>query len=91
MAQFGSGPRLNSPLVADLALAVDIGGTKMAAGLVARDGTLRGTGDAADPASGPEDAEALWATWRSLVRGRHVPVGTGGPPRSSAAPGAGVR
>ena len=48
--------------MADLALAVDVGGTKMAAGLVARDGSL--VERALRPTratTGPEDAEALWA------------------------------
>jgi len=43
--------------VADLALAVDIGGTKMAAGLVAPDGTLLERAlQPTPPSGGPDDA-----------------------------------
>jgi glucokinase len=64
--------------VADLALAVDIGGTKMAAGLVALDGTLleralRPT----PPSSSPDDAEGLWATLAGVVEGVTARVGPG--------------
>jgi glucokinase len=61
----------------DLALAVDIGGTKMAAGLVDRSGSLReraqvptqgsaGSAGSADPAAIPQ--EQLWRTVADLVR-----------------------
>jgi glucokinase len=54
--------------VADLALAVDIGGTKMAAGLVAPDGTLLHRTMQPTPASaGPDDAEVLWGTLAGVV------------------------
>jgi glucokinase len=54
--------------VADLALAVDIGGTKMAAGLVALDGCLLERAMRPTPASSsPDDAEALWATLTGVV------------------------
>jgi glucokinase len=64
--------------VADLALAIDIGGTKLAAGLVALDGSLleravRPT----PPTSGPDDAEALWATLTELMDGVAGRVGPG--------------
>jgi glucokinase len=73
--------------VADLALAVDIGGTKMAAGLVDLEGSLveraiRPT----RPSSGPDDAEDLWNDLAGLVeeiarkagaRDRLVVCGTG--------------
>jgi len=49
--------------VADLALAVDIGGTKMAAGLVALDGTLVARAlRPTPPTASPAEAEVLWAT-----------------------------
>jgi glucokinase len=56
--------------VADLVLAVDIGGTKLAAGLVALDGSLleramRPT----PPTSSPADAEVLWDGLADLVAG----------------------
>jgi glucokinase len=56
--------------VADLALAVDVGGTKMATGLVDLDGSL--VERAMRPtraSSGPDEAEALWADLAGLVRG----------------------
>jgi glucokinase len=56
--------------VADLALAVDIGGTKMAAGLVAPDGSLLERAMRPTPAtSSPDDAEALWGDLADLVEG----------------------
>jgi glucokinase len=64
--------------VADLALAVDIGGTKMAAGLVALDGTLLHRVVQPTPASaGPEDADALWETLAGVVDGVAAQVGPG--------------
>jgi glucokinase len=64
--------------VADLALAVDIGGTKMAAGLVALDGTLlHRTMQPTPPSAGPEDAEALWDTLAGVVGGATDLVGPG--------------
>jgi glucokinase len=64
--------------VADLALAVDIGGTKMAAGLVAPDGSLLERAMRPTPASsGPDDAEALWATLAGVVEGVAALVGPG--------------
>jgi glucokinase len=64
--------------VADLALAVDIGGTKMAAGLVALDGSLLERAMRPTPASsGPDDAEALWATLAGVVEGVAALVGPG--------------
>ncbi len=64
--------------MADLALAVDIGGTKMAAGLVDLDGSLvervmrptRAT-------SGPDEAEELWDDLAELVEGVAGQVGAG--------------
>ena len=80
----GPGPACgNNPSVADLALAVDIGGTKMAAGLVAPDGTLRRTGDAAD-AGLLEPGRRRGRCGAALARpGRRSRWrrGTGGPPR----------
>jgi glucokinase len=62
--------------VADLALAVDIGGTKMAAGLVGLDGTLLERALRPTPASsGTDDAEALFATLAGLVEGVTAQVG----------------
>jgi glucokinase len=56
--------------VADLALAVDIGGTKMAAGLVASDGSLVERAMRPTPAtSSPDEAEVLWATLADLIAG----------------------
>jgi glucokinase len=56
--------------VADLALAVDIGGTKMAAGLVAPDGTLLERTLQPTPSSaGPDDAEVLWNALAGVVQG----------------------
>jgi len=64
--------------VADLALAVDIGGTKMAAGLVAHDGSLLERAVRPTPASaGPDDAEALWDNVAGLVEGVTALVGPG--------------
>jgi glucokinase len=76
--------------VADLALAVDIGGTKLAAGLVTLEGelvvrTLRptrrtpvGEGVAAPPWEGaPEEAELLWADLAELVEGVWTAVAPG--------------
>jgi glucokinase len=64
--------------VADLALAVDIGGTKMAAGLVAPDGTLLERALQPTPVTtGPEDAELLWGTLAGVVRGVAGRVGPG--------------
>lgn len=63
-------------------LAIDIGGTKMAAGLVAADGTLLGRAETPTPG---ENAEALFAALMGVVevvrRGDEVVcgVGTGGP------------
>jgi glucokinase len=62
--------------VADLALAVDIGGTKMAAGLVTLDGVLLERAVQPTPAtSSPDDAEALWADLADLVAGVTALVG----------------
>ena len=55
--------------MADLALAVDIGGTKMAAGLVAIDGTLLERAMRPTPTtSGPDEAEVLWDNLAGVVR-----------------------
>ena len=64
--------------MSDLALAVDVGGTKMAAGLVAPDGSL--VERALRPTratSGPEDAEALWGDLADLVQRVTAAVGSG--------------
>jgi glucokinase len=64
--------------VADLALAVDIGGTKMAAGLVALDGSLVERAMRPTRASwGPDDAEDLWSDLAGLVEEVAGRVGTG--------------
>jgi glucokinase len=64
--------------VADLALAVDIGGTKMAAGLVALDGTLLERAMRPTPASsGPDDAEALFATLAGVTEDVTARMGAG--------------
>ena len=62
----------------DLALAVDIGGTKMAVGLVDRSGTLRErvqvptrAGKPGSVGGGPDDedrSEVLWRTLADLVQ-----------------------
>jgi glucokinase len=69
--------------VADLALAVDIGGTKLASGLVSLDGSLvqRATvptrsGPAAG-AAGPGSDELLWGDLAELVTGTASGVGAG--------------
>ncbi|MEQ4716725.1 hypothetical protein [Nonomuraea sp. B19D2] len=49
-------------------LAIDVGGTKMAAGLVARDGTVTRSVRAATPQGA--DAETLWKTLREHARMR---------------------
>jgi len=59
--------------MSELALAVDIGGTKMAAGIVDRSGALLHRSQVATPpsgsgASGGEAAESLWSTLADLVR-----------------------
>jgi glucokinase len=72
--------------VADLALAVDIGGTKLAAGLVALDGSLveratvptrngNGSGPAAGSGAGAD--ELLWGDLADLVSGVMAGVGAG--------------
>jgi glucokinase len=54
--------------VTDLALAVDIGGTKMAAGLVDRSGTLRARAQVPTPVGARRDEpEALWHALADLV------------------------
>jgi glucokinase len=54
--------------VADLALAVDIGGTKMAAGLVALDGALLERSVRPTPATAsPDEAEVLWDNLAAVV------------------------
>ena len=67
-------------------LALDVGGTKMAAGLVASDGSVLVHGRAATPQSA--DAETLWDTLAELVDGlvaaagspyEGIGVGCGGP------------
>jgi len=73
--------------VEPLCLAVDIGGTKMAAGLVDRDGELRDADHVPTPHS--RDPEAVWAGLEALIGGvvTHAPhrvlsvcgVGCGGP------------
>src|SRR6185437_8160939 len=64
--------------MADLVLAVDIGGTKMAAGLVDPDGHL--VERALQPTratTGPGDAELLWGDLADLVHGVTRAVGAG--------------
>jgi glucokinase len=64
--------------VADLALAVDIGGTKMAAGLVALDGSLLERAMRPTPvSSSPADSEVLWDALAGLVEGVARSVETG--------------
>lgn len=65
--------------MADLALAVDIGGTKLAAGLVGLDGTLleRGAVPTRHDAVVPERAELLWGDLAGLVEGMMARVGPG--------------
>ncbi len=71
--------------MADLALAVDVGGTKLAGGLVALDGTLveRATvptrNESGGPASGaaPGAGERLWGDLAGLVEGVAAGVGAG--------------
>ncbi|MGR6914546.1 ROK family protein [[Actinomadura] parvosata] len=63
-------------------LAVDVGGTKMAAGLVAHDGTVTATRRVATPQGA--DAETLWQTLADLIAplapaAEGVGVGCGGP------------
>lgn len=63
-------------------LAIDIGGTKMAAGLVSDDGVLEVSSRAATPQDG--DAETLWTTLTDLIEPLSegvggVGVGCGGP------------
>ena len=64
--------------MADLALAVDIGGTKMAAGLVAPDGSLLERAMRPTPAtSSPAAAEVLWDAVAGLVEAVGGLVGKG--------------
>ena len=64
--------------MADLALAVDIGGTKMAAGLVDLNGSLVERAMRPTRAtSSPEDAEDLWDDLSGLVEGVAGRVGAG--------------
>nr|WP_277349957.1 ROK family protein [Nonomuraea sp. FMUSA5-5] len=63
-------------------MAVDVGGTKMAAGLVAHDGTVTATRRVATPQGA--DAETLWRTLAGLIAplapgAEGVGVGCGGP------------
>ncbi|MEU1393169.1 MULTISPECIES: ROK family protein [unclassified Nonomuraea] len=63
-------------------LAIDVGGTKLAAGLVAPDGTVITSRRAATPQNA--DAETLWHTLTTLIdplsaRAEGVGVGCGGP------------
>ncbi|MEV5892714.1 ROK family protein [Nonomuraea fuscirosea] len=63
-------------------LAIDVGGTKMAAGLIARDGSVAASGRATTPQGA--DAETLWRTLADLVEPlsgevEGVGVGCGGP------------
>lgn len=59
-----------------LCLAVDIGGTKMAAGLVDREGSVADADHVPTPHSA--DPEAVWAGLEALIRGvvAHAPEGT---------------
>jgi glucokinase len=62
--------------VADLALAVDIGGTKMAAGLVALDGSLVERAMRPTPVtSSPDEADLLWDNLASVVEEVRARVG----------------
>ncbi|RAY14355.1 ROK family protein [Actinomadura craniellae] len=68
------------------ALAIDIGGTKLAAGLVDPDGRVLAHGRVATPAAGPTtDAETLWRALEGLLAEYDGPalagvgVGCGGP------------
>jgi glucokinase len=64
--------------VADLALAVDIGGTKMAAGLVGLDGSLLERAMRPTPSSAsPGDAEDLFGALAGVVEGVAARVGAG--------------
>ncbi len=64
--------------MADLALAVDIGGTKMAAGLVDLQGSLVERASRPTRASSaPDDAEDLWNDLAGLVEGIARQVGAG--------------
>jgi glucokinase len=64
--------------VADLALAVDIGGTKMAAGLVALDGSLVERGMRPTPVtSSPHEADLLWDDLVAVVEEVGARVGPG--------------
>ncbi len=64
--------------MADLALAVDVGGTKMAAGLVDLDGSLVERAMRPTRAtSGPDEAEDLWNDLAELVGGVAGQVGSG--------------
>jgi glucokinase len=65
--------------VADLALAVDIGGTKLAAGLVGMDGTLleRATVPTRNGGVGPGEDELLWRDLEGLVEGVMAGVDAG--------------
>jgi glucokinase len=62
--------------VSELALAIDIGGTKMAAGIADRAGSLLSRAQVPTPSGtrsvkdgGSEDAEVLWGTLAELVQG----------------------
>jgi glucokinase len=65
--------------MADLALAVDVGGTKMAAGLVGLDGTLleRATVPTRNDQVTPGAGELLWGDLAGLVEGVRAGVGAG--------------
>jgi glucokinase len=64
--------------VAELALAVDIGGTKMAAGLVALDGSLLERAMRPTPVTAsPDDADLLWDNLAAVVEEVAAGVGPG--------------
>jgi glucokinase len=77
---------MNSPVAPDCVLAVDIGGTKMAAALVDATGRMLWSRRAPTPSTGPGDAEVMWSALTGLLGGappepkpRAVGVGCGGP------------
>jgi glucokinase len=77
---------MNSPVAPECVLAVDIGGTKMAAGLVDTAGQVLWSDRVSTPLTGPGDSEVMWSALTDLIAAAPrepkplaVGVGCGGP------------
>ncbi len=72
--------------MAELTLALDVGGTKIAAGLVDADGTLVATAQEPTPHGTDADAEAVWTVAEGLITRMTAGVEVGGAGIASAGP-----